>query len=83
MHLANKIGGRTTAFFEKIKKSTAVLLVMLMLVAAIPQGYISARSASTNETLVFRYLVDVMGLNTAAACGVLANIEYESKWFTA
>ncbi len=80
MHLANKIGGRTTAFFEKIKKSTAVLLVMLMLVAAIPQGYISARSASTNETLVFRYLVDVMGLNTAAACGVLANIEYESNF---
>ena len=31
-----------------------------------------------NETAVYTYLTQEMGLNRAAACGVLANIQYES-----
>jgi hypothetical protein len=34
---------------------------------------------STEET-VYRYLIDEMGLNTAAACGILANIKSESNF---
>lgn len=33
---------------------------------------------SDNETQIYSYLVGTMGLNTAAACGILANIEHES-----
>ena len=35
-------------------------------------------SQMDNETAVYTYLTREMGLSSAAACGVLANIEYES-----
>ncbi len=34
--------------------------------------------AQSNEMIIFKFLVNEVGLNTAAACGVLANIEKES-----
>lgn len=33
-----------------------------------------------NEHTIFNFLTEIMGLNTAAACGVLANIEHESSF---
>lgn len=39
---------------------------------------LSANSESSNTTIVFNYLVDELKMNSAAACGVLANIYYES-----
>ena len=38
----------------------------------------NAKSASENESEIFNYLTGSMGFNTAAACGVIANIYYES-----
>lgn len=35
---------------------------------------------SNNETQIYSYLVGTAGLNTAAACGILANIEKESNF---
>lgn len=35
-------------------------------------------SGNDNESKIYRFLTETMGLNTAAACGVLANIEAES-----
>lgn len=32
------------------------------------------------EEIIYRYLIDEMGLNTAAACGILANIKSESNF---
>ena len=38
----------------------------------------NANKASSNEAVIYNFLRNEMGLNTAAACGVLANIEKES-----
>ena len=38
-----------------------------------------AVTSSKNETTIYNFLKSEMGLNTAAACGVLANIQKESK----
>ena len=35
-------------------------------------------TGSANETAIYNYAVNTMGLNTAAACGILANIQKES-----
>lgn len=40
----------------------------------------AAKDTSANETAVFKYLTQTMGLNNAAACGVLANMEIESMF---
>ena len=34
----------------------------------------------SNEEIVYKFLTRVMGYNTAAACGVMANIKYESGY---
>ncbi len=36
--------------------------------------------SGNNEQIVFRFLTKTMGYNTAAACGVMANIKYESGY---
>ena len=41
-------------------------------------GYYPTGTTSENEKAIFNFLTSKMGLNKAAACGVLANIEQES-----
>lgn len=36
--------------------------------------------SGNNEQIVYKFLTKVMGYNTAAACGVMANIKYESGY---
>ena len=36
--------------------------------------------SGSNETVIYRFLTQVMGYNVAAACGVMANIKYESDY---
>ena len=61
---------------------TALLLIGLFLTPALAaDGEAEAQidyNQLDNETAVFTYLTQEMGLSTAAACGVMANIEYES-----
>lgn len=45
---------------------------------SIPENYLTG--AYTNEQKCFYYMVDRMGLNAAAACGILANIRRESNF---
>ena len=59
-----------------IKMVSVVTALVLLCPAALAAT--RARAASDNETAVFDYLTAQMGLNEAAACGVLANIEIES-----
>lgn len=40
----------------------------------------STASGNSNESTIYKFLTGTMGLNTAAACGVLANIEAESSF---
>ena len=36
--------------------------------------------SGSNQEIIYKFLTQVMDLNTAAACGVLANIKYESDY---
>ena len=40
----------------------------------------SAVFSGSNEEIVYKFLVKELGYNTAAACGVMANIKYESGY---
>ncbi len=64
-----------------IKKALIVLLAVITVLSSTTVGSFAA-SVPTNKTVqtIFDFLVDEMGLNSAAACGVLANIEQESNF---
>ena len=64
----------------KTKMISILLAVLILGSLMIPAVFAADTDYSEldNETAVYTYLTEEMGLNTAAACGVLANIEYES-----
>ncbi|MCD8189897.1 MAG: phage tail tip lysozyme [Clostridiales bacterium] len=41
---------------------------------------VALSSSDSNETTIYTYLTETMGLNTAAACGILANMYAESSF---
>ena len=57
---------------------TEVPYISVFLYAHDGISLLSSNSESSNTTIVFNYLVDELKMNSAAACGVLANIYYES-----
>ena len=57
-----------------------VLLIAMTLVTLITVIPLSANASSDNKTQIFSYLTNEMGLNSAAACGIMANIEKESNF---
>lgn len=59
-----------------VRAVLAAMLATVMVVTSVP---ISVQAASTVDT-IFTFLKEELGLNTAAACGVLANIEKESNF---
>lgn len=68
-----------------IKKAATALIGATMCFSAftaIPNNTntITASAVSQNETTIYNFLKNNMKLNTAAACGVLANIEKESSF---
>ena len=63
---------------ESVKRIVAALLVMLFAAALVPQTQVNAASAKTTEIQVYNYLVGKLGFNTAATCGLMANIKHES-----
>ncbi|MBR6800196.1 MAG: RICIN domain-containing protein [Eubacteriaceae bacterium] len=62
------------------KKILCLLLAFLLAAGILPVSIFKTREvyAESNEMIIFRFLKENVGLNTAAACGVLANIEKES-----
>ena len=66
---------------NKIKRIAAALLAVLFMAAFVPQTEVSAASErQINEIKVYNYLIGKMGLNTAAACGLMANVQEESNF---
>ena len=57
-----------------------VLLLAMTLVTLLTVIPLSANASSDNKTQIFSYLTKEMGLNSAAACGIMANIEKESNF---
>ncbi len=65
----------------KMKKPAAALIVVILMFTMMPQATVfAAANRIRNEVLVYDFLVGKLGLNTAAACGILANIECESDF---
>ena len=61
----------------------ARLVAAILLVAAMVGGILGATArshAATNEEYCYNYLVNTLGLNAAAASGLLANFEEESSF---
>jgi Putative peptidoglycan-binding domain-containing protein len=65
---------------KKSVRLVAALAAAFMLLSLLPGNLVFADSPVTNEVMVYDYLVGTMGLNTAAACGVLANAKGESAF---
>ncbi len=63
-----------------IKRTLITILALVMVFSALPVATMAAASKAETIQTIFDFLVDDMGLNSAAACGVLANIEKESNF---
>ena len=64
----------------KIRQLKAAVLILVLLLTGAAGGTktVEAAPSSANEAKIFQYLTEEMDFNTAAACGVLANIVRES-----
>ncbi len=57
-----------------------VIITMMTLVTLLTVIPLSANASTSNKTEVFSYLTKELGFNSAAACGIMANIEKESNF---
>ena len=63
---------------KALTRIMSLALVIVTLLTILPLS--ASASTSSNKTKVFSYLTQEMGLNSAAACGIMANIERESNF---
>lgn len=66
-------------FKNHIKRTLAIILTLVIAASGFGMTAFAA-NYDKNIPIIFDFLVDEMGLNSAAACGVLANIEKESNF---
>ena len=62
-----------------MKKTISLFFSMLILLAVLIPGTALCAFAS-NQSQVFNYLTQSLGFNSAASCGIMANIEHESEF---
>lgn len=63
-----------------VRRAAALVTALgIALTASVWTAPVTAEAAS-NEWTVYEYLTDVLGFNTAAACGIMANINCESHF---
>lgn len=65
---------------RKAKKIMSLVLSLTILSISLFALSPFSASAASNEEEIFNFCINEMGLNTAAACGVLANIKNESNF---
>lgn len=64
---------------KTLRRTLLILLCLMMLLAStVMHSAASESSAPSNQTSVFTFLTQSLGFNTAAACGIMANMEQES-----
>ena len=64
----------------RFRRVLAALVSFSIILTMVPFGSVSAAGSLSNEVQVYNYLVSKMGLNSAAACGLLANVKAESNF---
>ncbi len=62
------------------KRLICILLIAALLATLIAVSASAAEDPAANEKEIYTYLTGEMGLNTAAACGIMANIYYETNF---
>ncbi len=62
---------------KKLMKALLLAMTLVTLLTVIP---LPANASTSNKQKVFSYITEEMGLNSAAACGIMANIERESDF---
>lgn len=62
---------------KALMKVVLIAMTLITLLTVIP---LSASASTSNKTQVFSYLTKELGFNSAAACGIMANIEKESNF---
>lgn len=65
---------------EALKKVTALLVAAVCLISVVLIGSPEVFAAHNYEKDIFYFLKNEMGMNDAAACGIVANIEKESSF---
>ncbi len=60
------------------KRLICILLVAVMTMSMIATTAFAAESPEQNKKEIYTYLTGTMGLNTAAACGIMSNIYHET-----
>ncbi len=60
-----------------LTKALLIAMTIVTLATIIP---LSVNATSSNKKEIYSFLVNEMGLNSAAACGILANVERESDF---
>ena len=65
---------------KEFRRVLSAFIAFLIIFTVIPEGMVLAESSLSNEIQVYNYFVGRMGLNTAAACGLLANVKAESNF---
>ena len=66
---------------KRRKMLSLILAALVLFLAAVPGNVpVYAASQAENEKTCYEYFTEEMGLNTAAACGILANLYRESKF---
>lgn len=61
---------------KRICRNCAIVFLVLTVLMLIPKT--EAEAATANEKKAFTFFTETMGLNPAAACGIMANIKAES-----
>lgn len=61
---------------------TCAFLIAVLVISLFTVSVSAVESSADNERYIYTYLTSEMGLNTAAACGIMGNIYYETN-FTA
>lgn len=64
-----------------MKKAISLFFsLIIMLAVAVPAVSASSESTQGRKTEIYKYLTDTLGFNSAAACGIMANVEHESNF---
>lgn len=63
---------------KALTRIMSLALVIVTLLTIVPLS--ASASTSSNKTKIFSYLTQEIGFNSAAACGIMANIERESNF---
>lgn len=65
---------------KALTRTLLIAISIVILAGVMPLSANASSTTSSNKTTIFSYLTNQLGFNSAAACGIMANIEQESNF---